>query len=68
MFDNEELLKTIKFPPNLKQLNDKLPKPQYDFESPVPKSKTAKVIKLESEAKENSRKLIPIPSLKLIVS
>lgn len=47
MIENEELLKTIKFPPNLKQLNEKLPKPQYGIDSPAMKCKTAKIIKMD---------------------
>ena len=27
---DDKLLKTIKFPPNLKNLNDNLPKPKYE--------------------------------------
>lgn len=36
---DDPLLKTIKFPPNLKNLNQNLPKPKYES-----KCKTAKVI------------------------
>lgn len=68
IFDNEELLQTIKFPPNLKFLNEKLPKPQYGVESPGMKCKTAKIIKIDGELKENSKKTIPIPSLRLVTS
>lgn len=32
------------------------------------KSKTAKIIKIEGELKENSKKSIPIPSLRLVTS
>ena len=67
-FDNEELLQTIKFPTNLKQLNEQLPKAQYGIESPAIKCKTAKIIKTFGDVKENSKKLISAPSLKLITS
>lgn len=65
----EQLLQTIKFPKNLKNLNENLPKSKYDEDNPTKlKFKTAKIIKLCNENKEQSKKLISTPSLKLITS
>lgn len=64
----EKLLQTIKFPKNLKNLNENLPKAKYDEDSAGHRFKTAKVLKTYNENKEASRKLLPTPSLKLITS
>ena len=61
---DERMLKTIKFPTNLKQLNEKLPGPKYET-----KAKTSKVILENSDIKPVKSSLkLPPPSLKLITS
>ena len=66
---DEKLLQTIKFPKNLKSLNENLPKSKYDVDSPNRvRFKTAKIIKGCHENKETSKKILPSPSLKLVTS
>lgn len=60
--EDERLLKTIKFPTNLKNLNENLPRPKYE--------KTNKTAKFISDIKEpaiTSKKNI-IPSLRSVMS
>lgn len=59
------MLKTIKFPTNLKNLNENLPKPKYEA-----KCKTSKVIPEVDETPKASKSTVrlPLPSLKQITS
>lgn len=62
---DENLLKTIKFPQNIKTLNENLPRAKYES-----KSKTSKMIPAEAvEIKtiKSSAKL-PLPSLRIVIS
>ena len=62
---DDRLLKTIKFPQNMRFLNDNLPKPKYES-----KCKTSKLLpepQLEIKMVKSTVRLPP-PSLKLITS
>jgi len=62
---DDAMLKTIKFPPNLKNLNQHLPKAKYES-----KCKTAKLIPEPDENIKVSKSTVklPLPSLKQITS
>lgn len=60
----DEMMGTIKFPPNLKALNQNLPKPKYDTDA---KQKSMKIIESDL-VKVGSTKNIALPSMKNIKS
>lgn len=62
---DENLLKTIKFPQNIKTLNDNLPRPKYES-----KCKTSKMIPVETVQIKTikSTAKLPLPSLKIVTS
>ena len=59
------MLRTIKFPTNIKYLNENLPKPKYDA-----KCKTSKTIPENVPEVKTAKSTVklPLPSLKVITS